>query len=191
MSLAPIFKIGVWNAWLFMSVFILQMLAIMLVGKHVSERSHVPVEVRKSRLERYTGNIATLVWLAALGYSIFLPLQLGTIWFYIGLLIFIIALILIITATFDFITTASDRLITTGAYRYSRHPVYLATFLICLGAGIASFSMLLICFSVILAFCLHKEALIEERYCIGKYRGDYQKYMNNVPRWIGLPKGIA
>jgi hypothetical protein len=33
MSLIPAFEIGVWNAWIFMSVFILQMLVIMLLGK--------------------------------------------------------------------------------------------------------------------------------------------------------------
>jgi protein-S-isoprenylcysteine O-methyltransferase Ste14 len=191
MSLIPTFKIGVWNAWLFMSVFILQMLVIMFARKRVSERSHVPAEARKTLLERYTGNVATFVWLAALGYSIFLPLQLGTIWFYIGLFVFTIGLILITAATFIFISAGPDQLITTGVYRYSRHPVYLATFLIFLSAGIVSLSMLFICFSVILAFCLHKEALIEERYCAGKHRGDYQKYMNDVPRWIGLPKRIA
>jgi protein-S-isoprenylcysteine O-methyltransferase Ste14 len=171
-----------------MSVFILQMLVIMLVSKSVRERSHVPPEANKNRLERYTGIVASFIWFLALGYSIFLPFQLGTIWFYIGLFVFVIGLILITTATLDFITGDSEQLITTGAYRYLRHPVYLATFLICLGSGIASVSLLFIFLSMVLAFCFHREALIEERYCINKYGGAYQEYRNNVPRWIGLPK---
>jgi protein-S-isoprenylcysteine O-methyltransferase Ste14 len=191
MSLIPTFKIGVWNAWLFMSVFILQMLVIMLAGKRVSERSHVPANARQKPIERYAGIVATFVWLLALGYSIFLPIQLATVWFYTGLFFYVIGLILITIATFNFISAAADQLITTGVYRYSRHPVYLSTFLICLGAGIASVSLLFIFLSVIMAFCFNIEALIEERYCISKYGNSYREYQNNVPRWIGLTKRIG
>ncbi|MGB7055846.1 MAG: isoprenylcysteine carboxylmethyltransferase family protein, partial [bacterium] len=184
MSFIPIFKIGVWNAWIFMSIFVLQMLVIIFVGKRVSERSHVPKEVQRSRLERYTGIIAHISWLLALGYSIFLPFQLQTTWFYIGLFVFIVGLILMTIATIDFITAASDQLITKGAYRFSRHPIYLATFFICLGAGIASVSFVFIFISIIMAFCLNKEAFIEERYCLDKYGRAYQEYLSSVSRWI-------
>ena len=187
----PIFKIGIWNAWIFMNVFILQMLVIMFVGKSVRERSHVPTEERRNRLEKYTGIIAHFVWLLALVYSIFLPLQLGTICFYAGLLIFLIGLTFITTATFNFVSTASDQLITSGMYKYSRHPVYLATVLICLGSGIACVSLLFILFSIVLSFCLYKEALIEERFCVEKYGSAYKEYQNKVPRWIGSPKRPA
>ena len=187
MSFMPVFKLGVWNAWTFMSIFVLQMIVIAFVGKNVGERSHIPKEARRSRLERYAGTTANILWLLALVCSIFLPLQLGTLWFYIGLFIFIAGAILMTTATFDFISANSDRVITKGAYRFSRHPIYLAIILICLGAGIASLSFLFIFLTIILAFCLHKEALVEERYCLGKYGRAYQEYLNDVPRWIGLP----
>jgi len=173
-----------------MIIFALQMLVIQFVGKNVRERSHIPKEVRKSWLERYTGTTANIIWLLALAYSIFLPFQLETIWFYIGLFVFIVGAILMIIATLNFITTASEQMITRGVYRFSRHPMYLAILLICLGAGVASLSILFIFLTIIMAFCLHKEALIEERYCLNKYRRAYQEYLNNVPRWIGLPKRI-
>ena len=187
MSFMPIFKIGVWNAWMFTSIFVLQMLVIIFVRRSVSERSHIPREVKRNRLERYTGIIAHISWLLALGYSVFLPLQLGTTWFYIGLFVFIFGLILMTKATIDFITAASDQLITSGAYRFSRHPIYLATFLICLGAGIASVSFFFISLSIIMALCLRKEAHIEERYCLDKYGRAYQEYLGSVSRWINLP----
>jgi len=190
MSFIPVFKIGIWNVWIFMSIFVLQMLVVLFAGRNVRERSHVPKEAKRNRLERYAGVIANSFWFLALGYSIFLPFQLGTIWFYIGLFIFIIGLILMTVATSNFITAGSDQLITKGAYRFSRHPMYVATFFICLGSGIASVSFLFIFLSIIMVFCLQKEALIEERYCLHKYGGAYQAYLNNVPRWIGIPKGI-
>ncbi len=103
MSLIPAFKIGVWNAWIFMCVFLLQMLAIMVVDKRVWERSHIPIEARQNKLERYIGTIGNFIWFLALGYSVFLPFQLGTLWFYMGFSVFIIGLTLLAIATFNFI----------------------------------------------------------------------------------------
>ena len=188
MSLIPAFKIGIWNAWIFMSVFLLQMLAIMFVDKRAWKRSHIPVEARLNKLERYIGIIGNLIWLLAMGYSIFLPLQPGTTWFYIGLSVFIIGLTLMALATFNFITTPTDQLITKGAYNFSRHPMYLAAFFICLGSGIATVSWLFILFSIIMALCFYQEALIEERFCLNRYYNAYQEYINRTPRWIGIPK---
>jgi len=187
MSLTPALRIGLWNAWIFMFIFAIQMLVMAFVGKDVRERSHIPKEFRRNRFERYTGTTANILWLLALAYSVFLPFQFATVWFYVGLLIFVVGAILMTTATFDFIAGNPDQVITKGAYKISRHPMYLAIILICMGAGIASLSFLLIFLTILMAFCLHREALIEERYCLGKYCGAYQEYLNNVPRWIGVP----
>ena len=191
MSLIPAFKIGMWNAWIFMSVFLLQMLAIMFVDKRVRKRSHIPNEARLNKLERYAGIIGNFVWLFAMGYSVFLPFQPGTIWFYVGLSIFIIGLIIMAIATFDFITTPTDLLITKGTYKLSRHPMYLATFFICLGSALATISWLFVFFSVIMILCFRQEALVEERYCLNEYGSAYQEYLNSVPRWFGIPKRIG
>jgi protein-S-isoprenylcysteine O-methyltransferase Ste14 len=171
-----------------MSVFLLQMLAIMFIDKRVWERIHVPIDARRNKMERYAGIIANLVWLLALGYSVFLPLLLGTTWFYIGLSVFIIGLTLMVVATFNFIATPADQLITKGAYQFSRHPMYVATFFISMGAGIATGSWLFIFFSIIMALCFYQEALIEEKYCLNRYGNRYQEYINITPGWIGLPK---
>jgi len=187
-SLIPALELGVWNAWIFMSVFLIQMMAILFVDKRAWQRSQVPSEARRGRLERYIGIIGNFVWLFALGYSVFLPLQLGSLWFHIGLSGFIIGLILMTTATINFVAVPADQLITKGAYRFSRHPMYLATFFICLGSGIAAVSWLLILVSVIMALCFHQEALIEERHCLSKYGNAYQQYANATPRWIGVPR---
>ena len=185
MSLVPAFKIGIWNAWIFMSIFLFQMLIIMLADKRIRERSHIPAEERQNKIEKYSGILGNIIWWLAISYSVFLPLHFDSAWFYIGLVIYIFGLILMIIATYNFITTPPDQLITTGIYSFLRHPMYMATFLICLGSGIASLSWLFILLSMILAFCLHNEALIEERFCLNKYGKTYQKYINKVSRWIG------
>lgn len=190
MSLIPIFRIGLWNAWIFMSIFIIQMVIIMFADKRIRGKSHLPREVKRNRLERYAGILGNIVWLMAMGYSVFLPLQLGTIWFYTGLPVFIIGLIVMAAATINFIATPVESLITKGVYQFSRHPMYLATFIICLGTGIAAASWLFILLSIIMALCFYQEALIEERYCLDKYGSAYREYMKNVPRWFGVPERI-
>lgn len=164
------------------------MLVIMLVNKHAWERSHVPVEAKRTKVEKYAGFAANFLWLLALGYSVFLPLRFGTIWFYIGFLVFIIGLTLLTVATFDFMTTPVDQLTARGAYRFSRHPMYVATFFICLGAGIATLSWLFIFISVGMAFCFYQETLVEEKSCLDRYGDAYKEYIHRTPRLIGVPK---
>ena len=183
-----IIKIGIWHAWIFMSVFIIQMIVIMFVNKRIWQRSHVPNDARQSVIDKSIGSIANLAWLLALGYSIFLPLLLGTIWFYIGFSVFVFGTILLSFATYSFITTPTDQLIQNGVYNFSRHPMYLATFMICLGTSIATLSWIFILLSVIIAICFYFEARLEERYCRKIYRDLYEEYMDKVPRWLGIPK---
>ena len=188
MSILPTLKIGVWNGWIFMSVFILQMLVIMFADKNVQKRTHIPAEARRNKLERSISIIANIVWLLALIYSVFLPLQINTNWFYIGLAVFIIGLIFLASATLIFMTTPIDELITRGIYQFSRHPMYLSTFFICLGTGIATVSWIFMLLSLLIAFCFQQEALIEERICLEQYGSDYREYKARVPRWLGIPK---
>lgn len=183
----PAFKPGVWNAWIFMSVFILQMLVMIFAGESVRKRSHVTADAKQSRSEKYTAVAANLVWFIALIYSVFLPLKLNTVWFYSGIVIFLIGLIILTIATYDFISTSLEQVITRGVYKFSRHPMYISTFFICTGAGIASFSWVFLILTIIMAGCFYKEMLVEERYCSNKYGRAYQEYMNRVPRWIGIP----
>jgi protein-S-isoprenylcysteine O-methyltransferase Ste14 len=187
-SPSTVLEIGIWNGWLFMSVFILQMILIFSVDKRIMKRSHIPNNFRQTSIEKFIGVIANFVWLLALGYSIFLPLLFGTTWVYIGFSLFIPGVLLLSLATFSFMTTPTDQLIQKGVYTFSRHPMYLATSLICISTGIATASLIFILLSIVISICFHYEALLEEKYCLTKYQSLYTKYMNGVSRWFGIPK---
>jgi len=188
MSLIPAFEIGVWNAWLFMSSFLLQWLAVSLAGKRVYQRTGRPADMTRSKSERRIGIAATITWLIATIYSIFLPLQLGTMWFYIGLGVFLAGLIILIVATLNFAKAPHDKPITGGLYRYSRHPMYLAMFLIYIGTSLASASWLFFLLAIAAVVLVRPEAILEERYCLEKYGNAYCEYVNKTPRWVGIPK---
>ena len=188
MELMPIFKIGILNAWIFMIVFIIQMIVIMFVDKKIWKKSHVPIEEKKGKYEKQVGILANLIWLISMIYSIFLPLKLNSNLSYIGLMIFAIGLIILIRATYDFITTKPNKIIKSGVYKISRHPMYLATFLIVISVSIASFSWLFLILSIIMMFFFQREALIEERYCQKIFGKEYKDYIHHTSRWIGFPK---
>jgi len=188
MSLVPAFQTGLWNAWLFMSIFLLQWLAVGLAGKRVCQRTGHPADMKRSKADRRNGLAATIIWLTATIYSVFLPLQPGTIWFYIGLGVFLSGLIILTTATLNFARAPYDKPITGGLYRYSRHPLYLAMFLIYVGTSLASASWLFFLLTVVTVVLTRLEAILEERYCLEKYGAAYGEYLKRTPRWIGIPK---
>jgi len=188
MPLIPAFEIGIWNAWIFMSVFILQMLVIMLLGKRVWAKSSLPSDFKRGKLEKSMPIIGNGVWLLATLYSIFLPLRLGTLWFYTGLAVFLVGLIILVIATVTFATAPAEKPATKGAYSFSRHPLYLAMLIIYIGTGIAGASWLFILLGIANIFWIRTEAIAEERYCLARYNKEYREYMNKTPRWIGIPR---
>ena len=188
MSLVPAFEIGVLNAWIFMIWLVIQNFGIRLLGKELYQRAGEPPDMKPSYAHKIAGYISMPLWLLATAYSIFLPLQLGTIWFYIGLAFFLLGLIINIFATVNFATTPMNEPVTKGIYRYSRHPIYVAILLIYLSVGIASASWIFLFVVIIWAVLVNLSATDEEHYCLEKYGEAYRDYMNRTPRWIGIPK---
>ena len=188
MSLIPAFEIGLWNAWLFMIIFPLQWLAVLIVPKHIAERtSHAP-EIIQTRQERIMAFLTQGFWIGATLYSIFVPFRVGTPWLWIGLSLFIAGLAILILATVSVAGTPTDKPFTSGVYRFSRHPMYLSMIFVYLGVSIAAASWLFLLITVITFFLQLYQAKKEERYCCEKYGGAYREYMRRTARWIGIPK---
>lgn len=188
MSFRPAFEIGLWNAWLFLIWLVIQNIVIRLASKEIYQRAGHPSEMKTSCEHRIAGHISMPLWLSATVYSVFLPFQLGTAWFYIGLAVFLIGLSINLIATINFLTAPMNKPVTKGIYRYSRHPVYLAIFLIYLSIGLASASWIFLLVSAIWLILMRFAVSDEERYCLEKYGRAYSEYMNKTQRWIGLPR---
>ena len=188
MSLIPAFEIGLWNAWLFMIIFPLQWLAVLIVPKHIAERtSHAP-EIIQTRQERIMAFLTQGFWIGATLYSIFVPFRVGTPWLWIGLALFVAGLVTLILATVSVAGTPADKPFTSGVYRFSRHPMYLSMIFVYLGVSIAAASWLFLLITVITLFLQLYQAKKEERYCCEKFGGAYREYMRQTARWIGIPK---
>jgi len=190
MSWVPAFEIGVWNAWMLMLYFPLHPLIMILVDKAVGtgemmkKMGDVPYEKKEKRA--FMTAMVILVFLIL--YSIFLPLKLGTVWFYAGLAIYLVGLAMLVTAIVNIATTPLGQPFAKGTYRYSRHPMMFSSYITWVGVSVASASWVFLLLSIVVMGLMVFEAIAEERGCLELYGDEYREYLNVTPRWIGIPK---
>jgi len=187
MSAIPAFEIGVWNAWIFIVPYVLMNFGLTFI--FIDKKSTFWTWPSYTRLERICLLIGMLLMGGMWIYSIFLPLSIGTAWFYAGLSVYLLGWIFLLLAMLAFIATPVDIPNTTGIYRFSRHPWYLGMLLIYIGTGIASASWVYLLLALIYLGMYRNAFLIpEERSCCERFGDAYREYMNRTPRWIGIPK---
>ena len=189
MSIIPAFELGLWNAWIFIlsffSLFVVFIILDHLRGKKRSSRPDKPPFIKK---EQKLYSISQLtIWVSNI-YSVFLPLQLNTAWFYVGLSIFLLGMILTLIAGISLDATPMDKPATKGPYRISRNPIYLGCFSIYIGAGVACASWLFLLLTAIWIVLYDILIAPEEHWCLEKYGSAYREYMDRTPKWIGLPR---
>ena len=186
MSLIPAWEIGVWNAWIFMAYLLVSFIPFFYIA--IKKSAPSVKETGLSRIPMMFATSSKILMLPAMIYSIFLPMKLGTIWFYAGLTIALIGLVAYTVVLINWATTPIDSQVSRGLYRCSRHPMYVTMFVFFLGLGIltASWVMLLL-FAVFVIGCV-VYADVEERSCVEKWGDAYRDYMDRTPRWIGIPK---
>jgi len=128
-----------------------------------------------------------ILMFVAFAYSIFVPLKLGTVWFYAGLPIILAGLVTETIVLVNWAKTPIDEPITRGLYHYSRHPMYISFFLLLLGIAIATAAWVFLVFAVGLTIVSFVFTGIEEQACLEKYGDAYRDYMNRTPKYIRLP----
>ena len=150
-----------------------------------------PARVKcESKITLLVASLSKIIYFPAAVYSVFLPLELGTVWFYAGLPITLVGLAGSLAVLVSWAITPAGKPVTRGFYRYSRHPMYVAMFMLLLGVSIASVSWVFLLFAIISGVGVTRPFFvkIEEAQCLGHYGAAYREYMNRTPRWIGIPK---
>ena len=189
MSLIPEFELGLWNDWIFVLSFLLLFTVWEILSRLRGEKgSGRPNEPPFNKKEMKLYGISQLIFWASVIYSFFSPLELGTAWFYVGLLVYLFGMILTIVAGTNLDNTPMNRPATEGLYRISRNPIYLGTFMVFIGIGIACASWLFLLLAVVFMILYDILIVPEEHWCLEKYGDAYREYMNRTPRWIGIPK---
>jgi protein-S-isoprenylcysteine O-methyltransferase Ste14 len=189
MSLIPVFKIGLWNAWIIIALSLITGPVLgSVINKEAMKKFMTEPTVSYKRCETISNRIYPYIALASIIYSIFLPLKLGTVWFYMGLPVFVLVLAMNLVTIVSFTTTPIDEPVTKGTYRISRHPVIFGAFLQHVGIGIACASWIYLLYAAVFIILMRFSVEAEERFCLDKYGDAYREYMNRTPRWIGFSK---
>ena len=82
-------------------------------------------------------------------------------------------------------TSPSDRLIKTGIFAYTRNPIYLSFVLFHLSMFLVFENVMYLLTAIGQAIWIHNYIIkYEEEYLLGKFKDEYQRYMNAVSRWL-------
>ena len=114
-------------------------------------------------------------------------IQVSTLSYLVGFLIIIIAFIILLVAIKDLGRNLSpfprpinnSNLVTTGIYRFTRHPMYYSLILISFGVFITKLSIYYLCLSITLALIIKLKIVLEEQYLNNKFK-NYLLYKNKV-----------
>ena len=194
MSLIPEFKLGLWNAWIIIVLSFLTMgggtFPVLLIGNQtVKKRTGKIVWSEFSRTDKIVVLITHIIIMPfTMVYSFFLPLKLGTAWFYVGIPLCFLGIVMGLMAGVSFATAPLEKPMTKGVYSVSRHPMYFGGFLEYVGIGIASASWIFLLCAAVWIISWRIGVVNEERFLLEKYGNAYREYMNRTPRWIGIPR---
>ena len=98
----------------------------------------------------------------------------------------LVAAVLLVRAGHTVIGHDDERqgLVTTGAFRYVRHPLYLGSMLFYLGLLLATFSLASLGLFVVIAIFYNYIAGYEERLLEERFGQDYARYRERSGRWL-------
>ena len=107
--------------------------------------------------------------------------------YFVGVLIIIIALIILLVAIKDLGRNLSpfprpinnSNLVTTGIYRFTRHPMYYSLIFISIGVFIIKLSIYYLFLTISLALIIKFKIALEEKYLMNKFK-NYLLYKNEV-----------
>ena len=107
--------------------------------------------------------------------------------YFLGVLIIIIAFIIMLVSIKDLGRNLSpfprpinnSNLVTTGIYRFTRHPMYYSLLFISLGLFIINLSIYYLFLSISLSLIIKFKIALEEKYLMNKFK-NYLLYKNEV-----------
>ena len=184
MELIPEFKIGLCNGWILSAIFLVINHFFMFIAPKENMKEMMDQVKELKGKDKIIVNLSFIPYYGLLLYAIFVPLKLGTTWFYVGLVMFVFGMIGEIIADAQLSFRKPGQLMRKGTYSLSRNPIYTFYNIIIISIGIATASWLILTLAVISIILNHYTILAEEQYCLKKYGNVYREYMNKVPRYF-------
>lgn len=185
MELFPVLEFGLFNGWILFAVLvILEGLMFLLYPREVVSRLTYFDRSRWSKSQRISFAVGKTFSLICIILIVFTPLRLWTAGLGAGVGIFAFGIAGLAASVTTFRKAPLDKPVTSGPYRFSRHPQQVFLFTIFTGISIAvgSWAVLIVLFISKLLNSAGDRA--EEQACLDYYGKAYRQYMEEVPRYL-------
>lgn len=186
MTLLPHLRPGFLNLWIFMLLFIIPVIIMAGIRRQVFQKTTAVFRKNRNSREIKFFIFTKFIMLIFFIVSIFIPLQLQSIFLWIGTGIFYMGYIFYLLCWISILKNKNGTLMKLGLYRVSRHPVYVSSLFIFIGAGLASRSYVISGLSLAVGILNLSNAFKEEKICLEVFGDEYKEYMSKTPRWFGL-----
>lgn len=117
-------------------------------------------------------------------YPIALKVRTDPPWFVTGLAVYVLGNILYAASVVDFARPKTNGINLNGLYRFSRNPMYVASFVYFAGCVLLTRSLVLLGLLVVYQASTHWIILAEERWCVRQFGEEYVGYMSRVKRYV-------
>lgn len=185
MQLIPDHSIGFHNAWLLSLVYGILSIGIMVFLPKERRKRILTFPKFNSKFEKIFSGLALFVFGRGLIiYSVFIPLNLFTVNFYIGIFIYLIGMISSVYSMWMFSKADLNEPVTSGIYKITRHPMQVLGIIMWIGIGISAGNWILIACAFLLGIVSYPSLKAQERFCIEKYGEKYLEYMKKTPRYL-------
>ena len=136
----------------------------------------------------FYSNLNLVLFYLLLILSLFVKLE-SNLYVVFGSGVYLVGLSIYISAMYNFAIAEHNKPVTKGAYRLSRHPVYLGFFIMFFGVFISTLNLFILAFNISIAIISYRIAVKEEEECLKAYTFEYSDYKKRVKGRIipGLP----
>jgi protein-S-isoprenylcysteine O-methyltransferase Ste14 len=187
MRLIPSFGLAVLNGWLFLAAYFIGLILTVLAYPR-GKRKKLFLEPLYPKGD-WRGLVIIVGRLAAVSFvalTLFTPLQTGTPFLYLGLVIYLLGFSLVMVSLMEYRRAEESQLVTRGIYQISRNPQWVGLALVFLGTTIAMATWLQLVLLLIVVIAYHFQILLEEGICMNLYGEEYKAYVKLVPRYWGF-----
>lgn len=185
MSIFPDHSFGLFNLWVLMVLYVVPMLLTVILRKGVFESTSSRFASSRSSREFNLFIISKILMLIYFLYSIVVPIFLDTAIVIIGFAIYLIGFAFYSAAWITIARSKKGAVFSNGPFRFSRHPVYLSSAILFIGAGFISQSWFYLGLSLLVGISHMFNAVVEEQICLETFGDEYRRYMLNTARWLG------
>ena len=188
MTFFPIHSLSLLNLWILMVLYALPILCTLIINKHIFHATVSRFSSSRSKRELNLFIISKFLMLLYFLYAVAIPIHITTTFAIIGFIIYITGFAFFSATWITISLSGEGKVFSKGPFRFSRHPVYLSSAVLFVGAGFISNSLFYLGLSILVAINHMGNALAEERNCLETFGDEYKHYMAITPRWIGLQR---